>query len=294
MAKQRVGFADIEQAAFLFASGWFRKSLGDVFGAIADPVFANPYGHSAWMLLWGLYAFSFQIYLDFSGYTDMARGVARLFGVDLMENFRSPYFARNVQDFWRRWHISLSTWLRDYLYIPLGGNRKGDLGTGRNLLVTMVIGGIWHGAAWNFAVWGLMHGMFLLLRRAAARLRPNRPARSTRVGDALRIALTFHLIVLTWLVFRAQPVGDIGALSVAVDYLIAMSGLASEPFARPPVAFWLLAPVVALDVFTQWAGGAWWSRRLQWAVRGVVTAGLALLGYVLGSGGSRAFIYFQF
>ena len=109
---------DLEEASFLFASGWLRKALGDVLAGIADPAFADPASASPWALLWGLYAFSFQIYLDFSGYTQMARGVARLFGIPLMENFEAPYFAAGPREFWRRWHISLSTWLRDYLYIP--------------------------------------------------------------------------------------------------------------------------------------------------------------------------------
>src|SRR5205085_3050334 len=118
------------------------------------------------MLLTGLYCFSIQIYADFSGYTDIARGLARLMGFELIENFNQPYFASNITDFWRRWHISLSTWLRDYLYIPLGGNRHGRLQTYRNLMVTMLLGGLWHGASWNFVIWGGFHGALLSIERA--------------------------------------------------------------------------------------------------------------------------------
>src|SRR5206468_4139958 len=150
------------------------------------PIFARPAYYNSLELLVALYAYAFQIYLDFSAYTDIARGVSRWFGIELPENFRDPYLATSVTDFWRRWHMTLSHWLRDYLYVPLGGNRRGRLRTYANLLVTMLLGGLWHGASWTFLVWGGLHGLYL----AAERALPPVPWGSGRVGKALRVALT--------------------------------------------------------------------------------------------------------
>ena len=296
-----VRLGDVEQGVFLFASGWFRKALGDVMGTIVDPVFADPASHGAWSLLWALYAFAFQIYLDFSGYTDMARGVARVLGFELMENFNAPYFARSVREFWQRWHISLSTWLRDYLYIPLGGNRGGAWRTQRNLVLTMLLGGLWHGAAWNFVVWGALHGLYLAVDRAVrgteapGAVGAARPSeRGGLARSALGMALTFHLVLLGWLLFRVRPVGDEGALAVAVGYLQGLSGLWHESFVAPPLAVWPLALVLCCDLLMVRTGSHVWVRGMPWPLRGGVVALLLTLGFVLDSGPNQAFIYFQF
>jgi alginate O-acetyltransferase complex protein AlgI len=150
----------------LIVIGLFKKvCIADVVSGSADMVFAHPEQCSWPVLLFGLYCFALQIYADFSGYTDIARGVARLIDFELPENFNQPYFAANITDFWRRWHISLSTWLRDYLYIPLGGNRHGTWKTYRNLFLTMLLGGLWHGASWTFVVWGGLHGVYLAVHK---------------------------------------------------------------------------------------------------------------------------------
>src|SRR6185295_20411970 len=130
-------------------------------GILAKHIFEKPQDFGPLGLYIGLLCFSFQIYADFAGYSDMARGLARFMGFGLIQNFEHPYFSTNITEFWRRWHISLSTWLRDYLYIPLGGNRKGTLRTYVNLFLTMFLGGLWHGASWKFAIWGALHGFFL-------------------------------------------------------------------------------------------------------------------------------------
>src|SRR5579862_1611851 len=154
------------QGALLMLVGFFKKIVvADSMAPIAASVFRNPSLCSGSVLLLGLYSFSIQIYADFSGYTDIARGLARLMGFELIENFNQPYFASNITDFWRRWHISLSTWLRDYLYIPLGGNRHGHFNTYRNLFLTMFLGGLWHGASWKFAIWGSLHGVYLAVHK---------------------------------------------------------------------------------------------------------------------------------
>ena len=157
-------------------------------------------------VLFGLYAFAFQIYGDFAGYSAIACGTACWLGFDLMTNFRRPYFALDPRDFWQRWHISLSTWLRDYLYIPLGGNRGGHWQTSRNLMVTMLLGGLWHGAAWTFVLWGGIHGLWLGVHRF---LRSNRQSvgPETAWSKFMKWFVTFHLVCLTWLVFRAESVG---------------------------------------------------------------------------------------
>lgn len=197
-------------------SGLFKKVVvADNMAWLANHVFSQPPGQlQAVDVLVGVYAFAFQIYGDFSGYSSIAIGGAKWLGFDLMENFRQPYFARNPQDFWRRWHISLSTWLRDYLYISLGGNRRGKWMTYRNLLLTMVLGGLWHGAAWTFVIWGTIHGGWLVLHRLI--FGRDGTSGSSRRWSSLRSLLailgTFHLVCLTWLFFRADSVEQATAM----------------------------------------------------------------------------------
>ncbi len=288
------GLADVEVGLFLFASGWLRKAIGDQMGHIVDPAFASPDSMSSWTLVWALYAFSFQIYLDFSGYTDMARGVGKLLGFDLMENFRAPYLARNIREFWSRWHISLSTWLRDYLYIPLGGNRGTRLRTLRNLLITMLLGGLWHGAAWSFVLWGGIHGILL----AGHRLWQSASSRSTlRTGlprQVLGAFLTFHCVSLAWLVFRVRPVAEQSALEIASEYLGGLAGLLSETPTAPPIAFWLVALILLLDIAILRTGTHLVTAHWRWWLRGAVVAGGLALAWVLTGGPSDAFLYFRF
>ena len=152
----------------LFLWGFYKKVvIADNLAPISERVFSDPANAGPGEIFVGVLAFTFQIYCDFSGYSDMARGTARMLGFDLMLNFNMPYFARTPSEFWARWHISLSTWLRDYLYIPLGGNRLSPLLTYRNLMLTMLLGGLWHGAAWTFVAWGLFHGLILVIYRLA-------------------------------------------------------------------------------------------------------------------------------
>jgi D-alanyl-lipoteichoic acid acyltransferase DltB (MBOAT superfamily) len=187
---------------------------------IVNPIFSAPAPYNGAQVLLGVYAFAFQIYCDFSGYTDMARGLAKMMGFDLMLNFNLPYFAKNPSDFWRRWHISLSTWLRDYLYVPLGGNRKGSLFTYRNLMLTMLLGGLWHGAAWHFVIWGAYHGLLLCAYKfitpsldALPKVK-NKLFRKIWLGT--KIILFFHLICLGWLFFRVESISQIIEMLKAV------------------------------------------------------------------------------
>ena len=197
----------------LIVGGLFKKVVvaNTLAGAIVDPMFASPSQFTALEVLVGVYGYAVQIYADFSGYTDIAIGVARLMGFRFPHNFDNPYTALSIQDFWRRWHMTLSRWLRDYLYIPLGGKRGSRATTYRNLMLTMLLGGLWHGAAWTFVIWGGYHGALLAWERwrteTRARPEPDTPGRRT-----LRRLATFHLVCLGWILFRADSMGRVGEI----------------------------------------------------------------------------------
>ncbi|HEX6537346.1 MAG TPA: MBOAT family protein [Gemmatimonadaceae bacterium] len=199
----------ISSGAVLMLVGYFKKvAIADAVAPTVNQIFGNA-AHTSWVgLLIGVWLFAAQIYCDFSGYTDIARGVSRLMGVELRINFRQPYFSANITEFWRRWHISLSDWLRDYLYISLGGNRRGKWRTYRNLMLTMLLGGLWHGANWTFVAWGGLHGVYLAVHKMIVGSRkvglsevPASPLGWLRF--AASVILTFNLVCLTWIFFRA-------------------------------------------------------------------------------------------
>jgi len=198
---------EILRGAFLTLFGLAKKMvLADQFAFVANQYFGNVSGHAGMLQAWsGTVAFALQIYFDFSGYTDMAIGMALLLGFHFPVNFRRPYLAQSITDFWHRWHISLSRWLRDYLYIPLGGNRHGRLMTYRNLMLTMLLGGLWHGASWNFVIWGGYHGVLLSAEKATG-------TAAVTVGrpwlQVPRMALTFALACIGWVFFRAATLHD--------------------------------------------------------------------------------------
>jgi D-alanyl-lipoteichoic acid acyltransferase DltB (MBOAT superfamily) len=220
-------------ALWLIAWGLYKKVVvADNMAIIVHNAFGPFDGSLGWnaaaipadglRLLIGVYAFAFQIYGDFSGYTDIARGTAKLLGFDIMLNFNLPYFACSPSDFWRRWHISLSTWLRDYLYISLGGNRGTTSGTYRNLLLTMLLGGLWHGASWTFVLWGAYHGLLLIAFRLFD-LKPESPEKPIWVRFSSMLAM-FHLTCLGWLLFRAQNLETVRVFVTAIG---------ASPFGSP-------------------------------------------------------------
>src|SRR4051794_31302610 len=203
---------DVSRAFFLIVSGLFLKVViaNHLATHIVDEVFAAPNRHSSLEVLVAVYGYAVQIFADFCGYTNIAIGVALLLGFEFPQNFASPYSAVSLQDFWRRWHMTLSRWLRDYLYIPLGGNRKGSLMTYRNLMLTMLLGGLWHGAAWTFVVWGAIHGGGLAAERFVRDRRAGRglPApRDTPLRRWTARLVTFHVVCLAWVFFRADSFG---------------------------------------------------------------------------------------
>ncbi len=211
-ARPRFDAQLISDGLLLIFWGLFKKMvIADHAAQIANSVFSSPTsGALDWWV--GSFAFALQIYGDFSGYSDVARGTSRLFGVELMVNFRHPYLAIGPQDFWRRWHISLSEWLRDYLYLSLGGNRKGPGRTYANLLITMLLGGLWHGAAWHFVLWGAYHGVLLGIERRLGWAR----APKTTWGRGLRIVAMFQFTLFGWLLFRIESVADLGRVFTSV------------------------------------------------------------------------------
>ncbi|MFN0101950.1 MAG: MBOAT family O-acyltransferase [Bryobacteraceae bacterium] len=195
---------EVRRGALLVLFGLMKKTIAaDHFAEVANGYFQNPAAHSGALPAWGgVLAFALQIFFDFSGYTDTAIGCAALFGFHFPENFRRPYLSTSITEFWRRWHISLSRWLRDYLYIPLGGNRYGAWRTYRNLMVTMLLGGLWHGASWNFVIWGGYHGVLLSIERILG-VQPG-----IGIKQPIRMAVTFLLVCVGWVFFRAATTGE--------------------------------------------------------------------------------------
>jgi D-alanyl-lipoteichoic acid acyltransferase DltB (MBOAT superfamily) len=189
----------------LFLVGLFKKlALANYLALYVERVYDNPKAFGAPALMLATFAFAWQIFFDFSGYTDMARGVARLLGFNLVLNFNNPYLATGLGDFWTRWHISLSTWFRDYVYIPLGGNQRGVLNTYRNLLVTFLLSGLWHGAAWTFFIWGALHALGVMATRELERSAFYRD----QVPRLLKQLCVFAFVCFTWIFFRAESLGD--------------------------------------------------------------------------------------
>ncbi len=283
------------EAFRLIFSGLFKKVVISTYLAteIVDDVFTLPDDHSAFEVLIAVYAYAIQIYADFSGYTDIAIGVALLLGFRFPQNFDAPYRALSIQDFWRRWHMTLSNWLRDYLYIPLGGNRKGTIFTYRNLFLTMLLGGLWHGAAWNFVIWGAIHGGVLAIERYvmgwwASTGRPS--LIPTELANVLRWLYTFHVVCLAWVFFRAET------FSLATSMLGRLTAWGEPSELVTPL---LLIVVVAMLV-SQFAPIARVREleveygRLPWLIQGVLLGiGLVVID-VLGPEGVAPFIYFQF
>ena len=208
--------------------------FADHIAPFVDSVFNSPVGLESFKIMLGAIAFGIQIYADFSGYTDIAIGIAIILGFKIPINFNKPYFATSPSDFWKRWHISLSSWLRDYLYIPLGGNRKSPSKTYLNLFTVMFLGGLWHGASWNFVIWGLLHGAYLAFHKIISDKFPflkNHGFFKTRIGFLISIIITQYFVFLAWIPFRAQSLDDIlysmqkyiifdFELSNALDYIM--------------------------------------------------------------------------
>ncbi len=278
---------------------WKKVVLADNLAAIADPLFATSATLPAAQAYLAVVAFAFQIYCDFSAYSDIARGLAKLLGFELMLNFHFPYFAVNPSDFWRRWHISLSTWLRDYLYIPLGGNRGGALRTYRNLALTMLLGGLWHGAAWNFVWWGAFHGALLCGHRLWTGGRPIATAARDSVARFWAVAVMFQFTLFGWLLFRCtrRVDGRDDSFAQIIEMLTAFRNGWGLDLAAVRLALYLAVlavPLLLLEWYESRRGHAeitfMWPRPLRVGV----AAAMLFSWIVWGVSDGQAFIYFQF
>jgi alginate O-acetyltransferase complex protein AlgI len=291
---------DSSRAAYLIMGGLFKKVVlsSYVATAIVDPVFKAPVQHSALEILFGIYGFAVQIYCDFSGYTDIAIGVALLLGFKFPQNFDRPYTARSLQDFWRRWHMTLSRWLRDYLYIPLGGSRGPRWKTYRNIMLTMLLGGLWHGAGWMFLIWGGIHGTGQVAGhwRRTRRRELGLPEQDDRpMARVVQRIATFHLVCLGWVFFKvgSDPTASLGTVWTILGRLFTAWG--PSPLVTP-----LLLGVIVLAIGMQYIPEGTGERvRVAFSRMGVAAQGVAL-GTVLfaittlGPQGVAPFIYFQF
>ena len=292
---KRWNWVRVQVGVQFFLIGVFKKlAIADRMATYCDPILSDPEAASSGAIWLAVLAYSLRIYADFSGYSDMAVGLAHLLGFRLVPNFNLPYLAANVGEFWRRWHVSLSTWLRDYVFVPLGGSRGSALATDRNLMVTMLLGGLWHGATWSYVVWGGVHGVLLVGHRhfrAFAAARPTLQALlETKVGTALRVGLTFTAVSLAWVLFRP----DLHESLVIFERMFAFN-LPGNPLPLNARGLYYTALTV-LICHVLVASGLWariWSR-LPAAAVGSGYALLLIVALLLAPEQGQGFIYFTF
>jgi alginate O-acetyltransferase complex protein AlgI len=292
-APRRFNWLRAQVGVQLFLLGLFKKVLADRLAEYSDPVFRDPGAFGPLATWMAVFAFTARIYCDFSGYSDMALGSAHLLGYKLATNFNYPYLATNIADFWRRWHISLSTWLRDYIFHPLGGSRGGTFATCRNLMITLTLGGLWHGAAWTFVLYGALHGLFLVVHRLFRSACDRSPLavawRETWPARVIGWALTMLCFGLTFILF--QP-----SLAVAGELFLHLVGGSAGALPALSVRglILLLALVVALHAVAFWPVLRRWAVRVPGPLLGMSQAALLVLILVLGPKQGTTFIYFQF
>ena len=275
---------DLSDGLSLFLVGFFKKvALADYLAKYVDVVYGNPGGFQSAALLLATVAFGWQIYFDFSGYTDMARGIAKLMGFHLMLNFNNPYTATGLGDFWNRWHISLSTWFKDYLYFPLGGSRHGKLRTYFNMFVTMVVSGIWHGAAWTFVIWGALHA----LGRCMTREVEQTELYKNRIPRLLKQLAVFTFVTFTWIFFRAQSVEDAGLI---------IRGIFGAAWSDPKFPLLMAALILAVWLYQLLFNSRSPLRRVLETAPVRVGLAMLMIAYLVlvAQPSTKAFIYFQF
>jgi D-alanyl-lipoteichoic acid acyltransferase DltB (MBOAT superfamily) len=287
-------YENISKGMRLILFGLFIKMVvADHLGAYVDEVYANPAEYNSWSVMLAMAFYSFQIYCDFFGYSTIALGSAKLMGFDISDNFRTPYLAKNIAEFWHRWHISLSTWFRDYVYFPLGGSRVKFGRWAFNILVVFVLSGIWHGAAWTFLFWGFAHGLLHILEKALRNRFPYKEPNSKWLSislDALRIAKTFVLVTLFWVMFRATDFANMRDIfAAAVTNFGGGQNLAVKPEVWLYLALFILSDLLLFNTrFDAWCEGK------PMVVRWLIYALLIFLVIARSSVNSFPFIYFQF
>ena len=280
------------QSVFLILGGLFKKVIvaNYLSTEFVDAIFRSPASNSSLDLVLGMYAYSLQIYCDFSAYTDIAIGIANLLGYEFPQNFNYPYHASSVQDFWRRWHMSLSSWLRDYLYIPLGGSRFGTLTTYRNIMITMALGGLWHGASWSFLIWGVLHGAALMIERALGVTSEGKSHPRSPLAAAFGWFLTFQFVSIAWVFFRAPSTNS------WLDYFSTMLWGATwnttmTPFVAVVFVLGALSHIIPPDAFQAM------EKRYDGAslpTKVLVPFAVIFLIAIAAPSGIAPFIYFQF
>ena len=306
-AERHFNFDESLAGLKLMLWGFFKKLVvADRLALYVDPIYNQPENFGGGPLVLATYLFAFQIYCDFSGYSDIAIGAARVFGVRLMDNFRTPYFSRSIGEFWRRWHISLSTWFRDYVYIPLGGSRSSRWRVPVNLMIVFLVSGLWHGASWNFVIWGGIHGAVLVLERLfRGFIWPSSdvPADSSRLRkfgaglvSTVQIVLVFHTVVFAWIFFRAETFAD--ALYV-IQNLGAADRQPFETYIQYDAAGKAGVVAVVLLLFFEWLRARAWTPETLEKIRRyrlhyAFYAGLAVCILLMGVFDGESFIYFQF
>jgi D-alanyl-lipoteichoic acid acyltransferase DltB (MBOAT superfamily) len=291
-ARQITLIASIEGAS-LFVIGLFKKvAIADGIAKTVDSVFNYPSVPSSINVIIAICAFAIKIYADFSGYTDMARGVSKMLGIELIDNFKTPYFALDPRDFWRRWHISLSTWLRDYLYIPLGGSKQSQLMTYRNLMITMTLGGLWHGAAWNFVFWGIYQGLLLCLNNMFSFLQQQKQGDSFIKLLYLRV-IWLPLILYGWLLFRSESLDQIVKLTKGIFNFSSFHLITDTPRLSTVVGLPILI-VIEIFEYTHNNDKSYHKNLSSNIVKGFICA-LIIFSTLLGfSNETEQFIYFNF
>ena len=282
----------VRSGLLLCASGFFKKLvIADNVAVLANYGFGNPSASGATHLI-AVYAFAFQIYCDFSGYSDIAAGTARILGFEVFQNFNLPYLTTNPRDFWRAWHISLSSWFRDYVYIPLGGSRGSRWSTLRNLAITMLLCGLWHGASWIFVLWGAFHGVMFVMYDVWSRSAPGQwvTARKDALAQTLKVLVFFQLVCLGWLLFRSDSVKQARDMLRSIAFNFSWDANAFNLLMKLAI---LTVPLVLTQIYQKHAGLAPWN---SWELRSQVLAiGAAMvLIALMGAPIRTQFIYFQF
>lgn len=296
--KRIVSWKNIAVGLELILLGFVKKvAVADTLAPLVDARYMDPSAASGSDLLLATYLFSIQIYCDFSGYSDIARGSARLFGIKLMRNFEQPYLSSSITEFWRRWHISLSSWLRDYVYISFGGNRLGQWMTYRNLMLTMLLGGLWHGASWTFVIWGGLHGLYLGVHKFFRGASAGSGTSGSRLmlRKLASIFITFQLVTFTWIFFRAGSLADAMAVIAGIGQWQAGSGLLTPLSWLSPRLLILVSCVLLIDWYQ--ARSTYHAFMVGWPAWRRTLAYTVLLGIILVLGnlsGDVPFIYFQF
>jgi D-alanyl-lipoteichoic acid acyltransferase DltB (MBOAT superfamily) len=286
-------FENLKAGLMRMAWGMFKKVvIADRLAMVVDYSYDNPYNHNGFTLLVATVFFTFQIYCDFSGYSDIAIGAARVMGFKLMDNFEAPYFSKSINEFWRRWHISLSSWFKDYLYIPLGGNRVGEFRKYFNIFFVFLMSGLWHGAAWTYIIWGALHGIYLVLAQIRRKYTPFEANKyfSNNIINIFNLSFTFFLVMLTWVFFRAKELSNAKIILSKLLHIENYGSIIATPFSMTEMIFcWFLIAILLLkDKFMMKINT---KNTTQFYLKFFI---LLVVCYFFGVFSSNQFIYFQF